>query len=172
VVIRSLSPRRHIEPMARLVSGYGRERQLGPYITLFATYATATTIGALTGVRRRGGIPAPTFTDGALLAVAAFRLSRIITKDKVTGFVRAPFTEFVEEGDGPEVNEAPRGDGLRYAIGELLTCPFCFTQWAATALAVGWLHAPRATRDITALLTSAAAADVLHVAWTRIEAQA
>ncbi len=154
------------------MSGYGREQQLGAYATLFAGYATATTVGVLTAVRRRRGLPTPTFADGALLAVAAFKLSRLVTKDKVTGFVRAPFTEFVEEGDGSEVNESPRGDGLRYAIGELLTCPFCFTQWSATALAIAWLHAPRTTRDITALLTSAAAADVLHVAWTRIEAQA
>lgn len=157
--------------IAGLVSGYGRERQLGPYAMLFTTYATATGLGVITAVRRRR-VARPTLTDGALLAVAAFKLSRLVTKDKVTGFVRAPFTEFVEEGDGAEVNEAPRGDGLRYAIGELLTCPFCFNQWAATALAVAWLHAPRATRDVSALLASSAAADLLQVAWTKLESQA
>lgn len=52
---------------------------------LFGAYATATGIGILTGVRRRG-IPRPTLTDGALLAVAAFKLSRLVTKDKVTGW--------------------------------------------------------------------------------------
>ena len=153
------------------MSGYGRERQLGPYMALFGTYATATGVGVISGVRRRG-VPRPTLTDGALLAVAAFKLSRLVTKDKVTGFARAPFTEFVEEGDGAEVNEAPRGDGLRYAIGELLTCPFCFNQWAATGLGIAWLHAPKATRNISALLATSAAADVMHVAWTRIESQA
>ena len=166
----------HRSPISGLVAGYGRERQLGAYATLFATYATATAVGVLTGVRRRGsrrrGVPRPSLADGALLAVAAFKLSRLVTKDKVTGFVRAPFTEFVEEGDAAEVNEAPRGEGLRYAIGELLTCPFCFNQWAATALGVAWLHAPNATRDVTALLTTSAAADVLHIAWTRLEAEA
>jgi hypothetical protein len=170
-VTRSLPTRARTPSIARAVSGYGRERQLGPYAMLFATYATATGLGVLTGVRRRG-VPRPTLTDGALLAVAAFKLSRLVTKDKVTGFVRAPFTEFVEEGDGAEVNEAPRGDGLRHAIGELLTCPFCFNQWAATGLAVAWLHAPRATRDVNALLAASAAADVLHVAWTKLESQA
>ncbi len=165
------SLRRARSPVSGIVSGYGREQQLGAYATLFGTYAAATAIGMLTGVHRRG-IPKPTLADGALLAVAAFKLSRLVTKDKVTGFVRAPFTEFVEEGDGAEVNEAPRGEGLRYAVGELLTCPFCFNQWAATALAIAWLHAPDATRDVSALLASAAAADVLHVAWTRLESQA
>ena len=167
----------HRSPISGLVSGYGREQHLGAYAMLFGTYATATAVGVVTGVRRRHvsrrrGLPRPSLADGALLAVAAFKLSRLVTKDKVTGFVRAPFTEFVEEGDAAEVNEAPRGEGLRYAIGELLTCPFCFNQWAATALGVAWLHAPNATRDVTALLASSAAADVLHVAWTRLESQA
>ncbi len=170
-MIRPTLRRQRPPSIAGLVSGYGREHQLGAYATLFATYVGLTGVGVLTGVRRRG-VARPTFSDGALLAVAAFKLSRLVTKDKVTGFVRAPFTEFVEEGDGAEVNESPRGEGLRYAIGELLTCPFCFNQWAATALAIAWLHAPNATRDISALLASSAAADVLHVAWTRLESQA
>ena len=156
---------------AGLVSGYGRERQLKPYMALFGTYVALTTAGVVAGVRRRGA-PSMSVADGALLAVAAFKLSRLATKDKVTGFVRAPFTEFVEEGDGAEVNEAPRGDGLRHAIGELLTCPFCFNQWTATALAVGWLNAPRATRGLASLLAVSASADVLHVAWTRLESVA
>ncbi len=165
-------PHRHRAPISGLVAGYGREQQLGAYATLFATYAAATAVGVLTAVRRRRGVPRPSVADGALLAVAAFKLSRMVTKDKVTGFLRAPFTEFVEEGDASEVNEAPRGQGLRYAIGELLTCPFCFNEWAATALGVAWLHAPDATRDITALLTASAASDALHVAWTKLESQA
>ncbi len=164
------SPHRRRSPISGLVSGYGREQQLGAYSTLFATYAAATAVGVVTGVRRRGGIPRPTLADGVLIAVAAFKLSRLVTKDKVTGFVRAPFTQWVEEGDGAEVNERPRGDGVRYAIGELLTCPFCCTQWTTTALGVAWLHSPKATRALMTLLTASAAADVLHVAWTRIEA--
>ena len=153
------------------VRGYGRERALGPYAALFATYASLTAVGTVVAVRRRR-IDAPTFADAALITVAGFKLARLVTKDKVTGFARAPFTEWVDEGDGAEVNERPRGSGLRHAIGELLTCPFCFTQWAVTALAVSWINAPRVTRLLATLLTSAAAADVLHVAWTKVEAQA
>ena len=153
-----------------LVSGYVRERPLGPYAILAAGYAAFTVTGAVSGVRRRG-LAQPSLADGALLAVATFKLSRLVTKAKVTSFARAPFARFVEEGDGPEVNEAPRGSGLRRAIGELITCPFCFTQWSATLLAVSWLHAPRATRAAAGLLTVVAAADVMHVAWTRLESQ-
>lgn len=154
-----------------LVSGYVRERPLGPYAILAAGYAAFAIAGATSGVRRRG-VPQLTLADGALLAVATFKLSRLVTKAKVTSFVRAPFARFVAEGDGPEVNEEPRGEGLRRAIGELLTCPFCFTQWSATLLAVSWLHAPRSTRAAATLLTVVAAADVLHTGWTRLESQA
>ena len=151
-----------------LVSGYVRERPLGPYAVLGAAYAAFAVAGATSGVRRNG-LPRLTLADGALLAVGTFKLSRLVTKAKITSVIRAPFARFVEEGDGPEVNEAPRGDGLQRAIGELLTCPFCFTQWSATVLAVSWLHAPRATRAAASLLTVVAVADVLHVAWCRLE---
>jgi hypothetical protein len=151
-----------------LVSGYVRERPLGPYAVLGAAYAAFAVAGATSGVRRRG-LPQLTLADGALLAMGAFKLSRIVTKAKITSFLRAPFARFVEEGDGPEVNEAPRGEGLRRAVGELITCPFCFTQWSATLLAVSWLHAPRETRAVASLLTVVTAADVLHVAWCRFE---
>jgi hypothetical protein len=70
------------------------------------------------------------------------------------------------------VNETPRGEGLRRAIGELLTCPFCFTQWSATMLGIAWVSAPEATRAMNWLFAAATAADVMHVAWTRIEEQA
>lgn len=154
-----------------LVSGYVRERPLGAYAVLAAAYATLTAAGVATAVRRRG-FTQPGLADGALLAVAAFRLSRLASKAKITSFARAPFTRFVEEGDGAEVNEAPRGEGLRRATGELLSCPFCMTQWSATVLAVSYLHAPRATRAASSLLAATAAADALHAAWTRLESQA
>ncbi|HSP64715.1 MAG TPA: hypothetical protein VLO10_00860, partial [Candidatus Deferrimicrobium sp.] len=71
----------HRSPISGLVSGYGREQHLGAYAMLFGTYATATAVGVVTGVRRRGrwrrrGLPRPSLADGALLAVAAFKLSR------------------------------------------------------------------------------------------------
>ena len=159
-------------PVEQLFSGYGRERPLGPYLQLAGAYALVAGVGVVTGVRRRGGVPRLTMADGALLAVGAFKLSRVITKAKVTGFIRAPFTRFVEPGDAAEVNEEARGEGLQRAVGELLTCPFCFTQWSATLLAISWLHAPGATRALASVLAITTAADVLHVAWTRYEALA
>jgi hypothetical protein len=57
----------------------------------------------------------------ALLGVATFKAGRLLTKDKIASILRAPFAEFQEMGSESEVNEAPRGQGWRLAIGELVT---------------------------------------------------
>src|SRR5437763_719772 len=67
--------------------------------------------------------------DIVLLAFATHKLSRLLTKDMVTSVLRAPFARFEGTlGDG-EVQEGTRGSGVQHAVGELITCPFCFSQW-------------------------------------------
>lgn len=70
--------------------------------------------------------------DFLLLSLATYRLSRLISYDKVTSWIRLPF---VQEGEGPvqpeEVQEAPRGQGLRLAVAELITCSWCSGTWIA-----------------------------------------
>src|SRR3954465_13088705 len=84
--------------------------------------------------------------DVALLAVATFRLARRIAKDPVTSPLRAPFTTFEGASGEAELAEQVCGDGVRHAVGELLTCPFCLAQWVGTAFVFGYVAAPRATR--------------------------
>src|SRR5689334_19008334 len=81
-----------------------------------------------------------------VLTVASHKAARLITKDKVTAAVRAPFTEYQGPGGPGEVEEAPRGDGLRHAIGELLVCPYCLGMWTSAFMTAGLLVAPRFTR--------------------------
>jgi Protein of unknown function (DUF1360) len=74
---------------------------------------------------------------------------------------------------GPaELSEEVRGSGPRHAVGELLTCPFCLSQWVGTVYAAGMVFAPRATRFAGAALTAVAAADWLHLAYTRLQQSA
>ena len=56
--------------------------------------------------------------DIALLSVGTFKLSRLITKEKVTAAIRAPFTRYQGDAGPAEVSEAPRGTGLQRAIGD------------------------------------------------------
>jgi hypothetical protein len=109
--------------------------------------------------------------DLLLLAVASHKLSRVITKDKVTSVVRAPFTRYEDRGGPAEVEERARGTGVRHAIGELLTCPFCLDQWTASAFTLGLVAAPRTTRLIASVFTITAASDFLQIAYKAAESQ-
>jgi hypothetical protein len=93
-------------------------------------------------------------------------VSRLIAKDKVTSFVRAPFTRFQERSGHGELEEAPRGDGLRFAVGELLVCPYCLAQWVAGGIAAGWVLAPRTTRLLTAMWAAQGIADGVQLAYS------
>lgn len=106
--------------------------------------------------------------DVALLGTATYKLSRLLTKDKVTSFLRAPVASFDSEGAGPEVNDRPRGEGLPRAVGELITCPFCTGQWVGTALFGAYLFNPRLGRSVAGLLSALALADSLHYAETAL----
>jgi hypothetical protein len=139
------------------------------------TIYTAMTGGLALVVRRRRRRGATTMPDHigwqdlTLLSIATHRLSRLITKDSVTAVVRAPFTQFKEPAGDGEVNEEVRGTGLRHAIGELLTCPFCIAQWIATLFAFGLVLAPRATRFVAATLTAVTVSDWLQFAHSALQ---
>jgi hypothetical protein len=107
--------------------------------------------------------------DLALMTVATHKLSRLITKERVTSTLRAPFTDYQREGGPGEVEERPRGHGLRRAIGELLVCPYCISLWIAAAFAAGLTLAPRATRWTAAVFTAVFGSDVLQIAYKRME---
>lgn len=142
------------------------------YEQLLATY------GALLGtaawaLRRRGrplAVPSP--TDTALIGVAVFKLSRLVTKEKVLRPVREPFVESVERGAGSEVNSRPVRRGFRGAVGELLTCPFCISVWMSTGFVVMYAVAPTAARLVASAATADAVADVSQYAYTRLRASA
>jgi len=100
--------------------------------------------------------------DLALFALATQKLSRVITKDKVTSAFRAPFTEVEGKGGPGEVEERAKGRGLRRAIGELLTCPFCLGTWIASGFIYGYIFAPRATRSVASIFAVSGLADFLQ----------
>jgi hypothetical protein len=146
------------------------EAPLAGYAALAGTFATGAalfTVAARTrGVRLPDRVPP---WDVALLGTATFKASRLLTKDKITSFLRAPFTRRAEEGAASEVNDAPRGRGARRAVGELVSCPFCTAAWVAAALIGGYAVAPRPARLVCAGLSAVTVADWLQYAWTWTE---
>jgi hypothetical protein len=108
--------------------------------------------------------------DAALLTVATFRLARRIAKDPVTSPLRAPFTRFEGASGHAEVAEEVREHGgVKHAVGELLTCPFCLAQWVGTAYVFAYVAAPRATRLAALTMTMVAGSDVLQFAYDAIQ---
>jgi len=148
----------------------GQERPLGSYAILTGTYGTALA-GSLAALRARGHELPERFTaaDVLLVGIASHKLSRLIAKDKVTSFLRAPFTRFQESSGHGEVEEQPCGHGLRLAVGELLVCPYCLAQWVATGMALGLIGAPRLTRLLSTIFVAHTLADFLQVAYRAAE---
>src|SRR3954447_22426822 len=124
--------------------------------------------GLLIGLRSR--LP-ERFTAGdlALLTVGTHKLSRLIAKDKVTSPLRAPFVRYEEDAGPSEVSESPRGSGMRKAVGELISCPFCIAQWVAAAGLVGLAFAPRLTRFVASVFAIVAGSDFLQIAYKAVQ---
>jgi hypothetical protein len=157
---------------ASLASHYppGLERPLGSYAILTGTYGSALA-GSMVILRARGHELPERFTaaDVLLIGIASHKLSRLIAKDKVTSFLRAPFTRFQESSGHGEVEEEPCGHGLRLATGELMVCPYCLAQWVATGLTLGLIGAPRLTRLLSTIFVAHTVSDFLQVAYRAAE---
>ena len=98
----------------------------------------------------------------ALLAVATHKLTRILTLDFVTMPLRAPFVTYEGSAGAGEVEEKSKGTGLRKAVGDLVTCPFCSGPWVASTLLAASFVRPRATHFLTTMLALTTASDFLH----------
>lgn len=138
------------------------ERPLGSFLVLMGAYG-ALTAGLGAAVKRQGLPERLPLGDLLLLGVATGKLSRVLSRDRVTSPLRAPVTEFEDFASASEVEESPRGTGMRLALGELVTCPYCLAQWVGTGLLGGLLLKPRETRLVAGLFAMLAVNDVVQV---------
>jgi hypothetical protein len=141
------------------------EQLLAEYAAMLAFYIAS--VAVLTGVASRQSRFPKRFglLDFALLGVATHKLSRLVAKDRITGIIRAPFVNYIRSAGAGEVEEEPRGRGIQRGIGTLVSCPYCMGPWSATALAFGFLFAPRVARFFAGILGSVAISDFLHRAY-------
>ena len=142
------------------------DRPLGGYLAALGGYAAS--VGVLAGVAKLRGRHLPDrfgLGDTVLLSIATHKLSRLVAKDAVTSPLRAPFTRYEQPAGDAELNESVRGSGIRHAIGELISCPFCLAIWFATGLTGGMVLAPRLTRAVGLIMTAVAASDTLQLAY-------
>jgi hypothetical protein len=147
-----------------------RSASYGPVLAGYAAMGTA----LLAAARRFGAspVPRPGVSDVVLIGLGTFKLSRLVAKEKVLTPVRAPFVEGAEEGIGSEVNSQPGGTGVRRAVGELLTCPFCLSVWIATVFLGSFAVMPRAVRLIASGLAAVVIADTSQYAYSTVRRRA
>src|SRR4051794_14002893 len=94
-----------------------QDRPLGGYAVLMGVFASLS--GAFAAWFRASDRELPDrmeARDLALVTVATHKASRLISKDRVTSTVRAPFTRYEDDAGPGEVSESARGHGLRRAI--------------------------------------------------------
>ncbi len=120
------------------------------FIALVLSFA-ALTGAVLRALRPREGIASTWTPLGVLLlGLASYRAGRVIALDDVTQPFRLPFVEVSEENG--ERKETPRKEGLRGAIGAMVTCPDCIGFWVAAVLSYGSLLWPGPLRVVTLAL--------------------
>jgi Protein of unknown function (DUF1360) len=101
------------------------------------------------------------FGDTIRVGIASYKLGRLVAKDRVAAFVRAPVTEDEEATE-------PKREGTARALGELLTCPYCVGLWFASGLSYGLVLFPRQTRLVTTIFGAQALADFLNAAYAKL----
>lgn len=109
----------------------------------------------------RGSLPTTiSFFDLSLIILATFRLTRLFVYDKITRFLRDLFfhsdEEYTEEGV-TYFSKKERMHGPLRTVYELLTCPWCFSVWAAVILLFFYFLTPYAWLPILILAVSGVA---------------
>jgi hypothetical protein len=134
------------------------------YAALTSVFLGGTGAAVLALARTRRLPERVSLADLGLLGLATYQVSRTLTRDRVTAFLRTPVAR--EEGPAGrgEVRSEPKGTGLRRAAGELAICPFCMTQWVAAGMLLGLAAAPRTTRFVASLMAVRTVAEVANIA--------
>jgi hypothetical protein len=101
------------------------------YVALEVVFATGLAgVIALTARRTRTKVTPISRGELPALAVATFALADVVSKERISTWLREPFV--VESADHRPLE--PTGTGMRRAIGELLTCSRCAGTWSALGL--------------------------------------
>lgn len=115
-------------------------------------------------VRNERTLDKVSYADLVVLAMGSQKLARMVSKDRVGTLFRQPFTEYNgTDGALPgEASESARRDRgqLIQAVGELLSCPYCTTTWAATALFGSYLANRKLGRSLAMFLSTVGLADI------------
>jgi hypothetical protein len=102
---------------------------------IFSIFFILVLIGVLVAMKmmRGGYLVSVSPFDALLMALATFRITRLIVYDKITRWFRELFVKHrvYEEGGVTYVEIIPYKRGFFRTIEELLQCPWCIGFWSA-----------------------------------------
>jgi Protein of unknown function (DUF1360) len=130
------------------------------YVAISAAFGTV--LGGFLLLGRRRLPERIGFADVARVGLASYKLGRVVAKDEVTSWVRAPVTRDEEATE-------PKPRGMERALGELVTCPYCLGLWIASGLSYSLVLFPRQTRLVTTIFGAQAVADFLNAAFLKLQ---
>jgi hypothetical protein len=134
-------------------------RPLPEYAALVGVFGTA--LGGFLVLARNRLPERVGFGDVARLGLASYKIGRLVAKDEVTTWMRAPVTR-------DEDAQEPEREGMARALGELVTCPYCIGLWVSAGLTGALALRPRETRLVTTVFEAQAVADFLNAAFVRV----
>jgi hypothetical protein len=134
-------------------------RPLPEYAALVGVFGTA--LGGFLALARNRLPERIGFADMARLGLASYKIGRLVAKDEVTTWMRAPVTR-------DEDAQEPEREGMARALGELVTCPYCIGLWVSAGLTGALALRPRETRLVATVFEAQAVADFLNAAFVRL----
>ena len=137
------------------------ERPLPEYAALTAVFGAV--LGGFLVLARRRLPERIGFGDVVRIGLASYKLGRLIAKEEVASFVRAPVTQDDEATE-------PKPEGLQRALGELVTCPYCIGLWVASGLSYSLVLFPRQTQLVATIFGAQAVADFLNAGFVKLRA--
>ncbi|MBU8877489.1 DUF1360 domain-containing protein [Bacillus sp. FJAT-29790] len=103
------------------------------------------------------------FMELLILALASFRLTRLLLYDKITEFMRNPFFDEIQETNEKgetEVYLIPKKGGIRGFLGKLLSCHWCTGIWSSLLLSILYLLTPFIINPVLLVLAVAGLAAI------------
>jgi uncharacterized protein DUF1360 len=100
--------------------------------------------------------------DLLMLGLASFRIGRMLAYEGVAEPLREPFTHTQVDDSGTGQTVVATGEGVRFALGQLLSCPICVGTWVAAGLIYGLHLAPRPTRLLMTIMSTIGLAQLCH----------
>jgi Protein of unknown function (DUF1360) len=134
-------------------------RPLPEYAALVGVFGTA--LGGFLALARDRLPERIGFADVVRLGLTSYKIGRLVAKDDVMTWMRAPVTR-------DEDAQEPEREGMARALGELVTCPYCIGLWVSAGLTGALALRPRETRLVTTVFEAQAVADFLNAAFVRV----